>query len=350
MTTLHSFNSTDGAWPSGGLIQGSDGNFYGTTSSGGAAGFGAIFKLNAAGTLTTLHSFNSSNGASPFGRLIEGSDGHFYGTTQSGGAAGLGTIFKMDSAGTLTTLHSFNGGDGAYPRTGLIQGSDGSFYGTTGSGGVAAPFPASGYGTIFKIDAAGTLTTLHRFNKTDGYGPEGELIQGSDGSFYGTTAYGGASSDPMGLGTIFRVDAAGTLTSLHSFVGSDGAGPLAALIQAGDGSFYGTTFVGGANSGGAIFRFTVPTPTSTTMTVSPSPSMVYQPVTLTAKCDSQQRHANRFCRVFVFLFRRIGPHLVLQRSSMERPGSPPQPSPAAHVPFAPSSGAPALLRRARLPS
>jgi uncharacterized repeat protein (TIGR03803 family) len=128
VTTLHSFNSTDGASPRGGLIQGSDGNFYGLTSSGGAAGFGTAFQLGTTGTLTTLHSFNSSNGASPFGRLIEGSDGHFYGTTQSGGAAGLGTIFKIDAAGTLTTLHTFNGNDGAYPRTGLIQGSDGSFY------------------------------------------------------------------------------------------------------------------------------------------------------------------------------------------------------------------------------
>src|SRR5213592_228183 len=105
-----------------------------------------------------------------------------------GAAYNYGTAFKMDGAGTLTTLHSFAGKDGANPYAGLIQASDGSFYGTTYGGG------ASNVGTVFKVDPVGTLTTPHSFTGTDGTRPHG-LIQASDGSFYGTTSYGGVSWD-----------------------------------------------------------------------------------------------------------------------------------------------------------
>src|SRR5439155_7788753 len=152
-----------------------------------------------------------------------------------------------------------------------IQASDGSFFGSTQYGGARCD------GTIFKIDAAGTLTTLHSFNCSDGAYPVSTLIQASDGSFYGTTQSGGG----VGAGTIFKIDATGTLTTLHIFYGSDGAAPAGGLIQGSDGSFYGTTSGGGAGGSGVVFRLTVQTPTSTMMTVSPSPSLFGQSVALT---------------------------------------------------------------------
>ena len=249
LTTLHSFGGgSDGGSPFAGLIQASDGSFYGTTYSGGVSNAGTVFKMDGAGTLTTLHSFSGrSDGGNPHAGLIQASDGSFYGTTSTGGAFGFGTVFKMDSAGTLTTLHSFSAGsDGGSPYAGLIQASDGRFYGTTSTGG------AFGFGTVFKVDGAGTLTTLHGFSGgSDGGLPYAGLIQASDGGFYGTTASGGAS----GAGTVFKVDGAGTLTTLHSFsFGSDGGNPHAGLIQASDGSFYGTTWNGGASGAGTVFK------------------------------------------------------------------------------------------------
>src|SRR5438876_958410 len=175
-------------------------------------------------TFELLKSFvPAPNGQYPQAGLIQASDGSLYGTTYSGGAWGSGTVFKMDAAGTLTTLHSFTGSDGAQPYAGLIQASDGNFYGTTSSRGV-------------KMDAAGTLTTLHSFTGSDGAQPFAGLIQASDGNFYGTTS-----------STVFKMDAAGTLTTLHSFTGFDSARLYAGLIQASDGSFYGTTYDGGGS-------------------------------------------------------------------------------------------------------
>src|SRR5207249_1546707 len=228
LTALHSFTGSDGTSPAG-LIQASDGSFYGTTYGGGASNVGTVFKVDPVGTLTTPHSFTGTDGTRPHG-LIQASDGSFYGTTSSGGASGYGTVFKMDAIGALTTLHSFTGSDGTSPSS-LIQASNGSLYGTTGRGG------AYGSGTVFNVDSAGTLTTLHSFTGgSDGANPYDGLIQASDGSFYGTTYGGGA----IGAGTIFEIDAAWMLTTLHTFAFSDGAGPNS-LIQARDGSLYGTT-------------------------------------------------------------------------------------------------------------
>jgi uncharacterized repeat protein (TIGR03803 family) len=246
LTTLHRFTyGVDGAYPSDWLVKGTDDSMYGTTSYGGAAGYGTVFKIDATGTLTTFHSFDYGSGGSPFGGLTQGRDGSFYGTTSSG-APGFGTIFKINAAGTLTTLHFFNGADGVFPSGRLTQGSDGSFYGTTSQGGTVAP----GYGTVFKIDVAGTLTTLHSFNSVDGAQPRGGVFQADDGSFYGITGSGGAA----GYGTIFRIDAAGTLTTLHNFNYTNGGSPSGGIIQGDDRAFYGTTSQGGALGSGTIFK------------------------------------------------------------------------------------------------
>jgi uncharacterized repeat protein (TIGR03803 family) len=248
LTTLHSFNSTDGWGPFGGVVQATDGSFYGTTYGGGAYTHGTVFKITPAGTLTTLHSFNSTDGSTPWAGLVQAADGNFYGTTYNGGAYNYGTIFKITSAGTLTTLHSFNSTDGSYPYAGLMQATDGNFYGTTFVGG------AYNYGTIFQITPAGTLTTLHSFDSTDGWGPEAVvLVQGIDGNLYGTTDGGGAYN----AGTVFQLSVGlQPVTTLHSFARSDGSEPQAGLVQATDGNFYGTTVFGGAYSYGSVFKIT----------------------------------------------------------------------------------------------
>src|SRR5271165_1737062 len=253
LTTLYSFcakaNCTDGAFPWAGLVQGIDGNFYGITTGGGARQAGTVFKITPAGMLTTLYSFCSkggcSDGANPRGALVQGTDGNFYGTTSGN------TIFKITPEGMLTTLHTFNGTDGSEPYAGLLQASDGNFYGTTSQGGGNK----SG-GTVFKITPSGMLTTLYSFCSqmgcTDGEGPSGVLAQGIDGNFYGTTGEGGT-----GVGTVFKITPSGMLTTLHSFTGGgDGYAPEDGMVQATDGNFYGTTNLGGANGGGTVFKIT----------------------------------------------------------------------------------------------
>src|SRR5208283_2378239 len=181
------------------------------------------------------------DGNTPCAPLVQAADGAFYGTTAFGGSAptgdcfemSCGTIFKITAGGDFTVLHAFGGADGANPYAGLIQATEGSFYGTT-SGGGAYACNGSGCGTVFKITAAGELTTLHNFDGTDGSGYAG-LVQGADGDFYGTTAGGGAH----GGGTIFKMTPEGSFTSLYSFPAN--GGPMGTLIQATDGNYYGTT-------------------------------------------------------------------------------------------------------------
>jgi uncharacterized repeat protein (TIGR03803 family) len=265
LTTFHSFcaptDCPDPAQPMAGLIQATDGNFYGTTAWGGAYGGGTVFKITPGGALTTLHSFDGTGGVGR-GRLIQATDESFYGTTTFGGASGSGTIFKITSEGMLTTLHifGFESPDGSYPND-LIQTKDGNFYGTTYGGG------ANGVGTVFRITAACTLTTLYSFCAEtkcfDGDHLLGGLIQASDGNFYGTANGGGANNCAVeGCGTIFEITQTGTLGVLHSFAGIDGALPTGSLIQATDGSFYGTTLGGGgsnkcAGGCGTVFRLAV---------------------------------------------------------------------------------------------
>ncbi len=259
LTTLHSFNYTDGSEPWAGLVQASDGNFYGTTEWGGAYGAGTVFEVATAGTLTTLHTFDGTDGYSPLGALVEATDGNFYGTTMEGGANGSGTVFRITPSGTLTTLYSFcsqtNCSDGYWPYAGLVQASDGNFYGTTGSGGAFGH-----YGTVFKITPSGAMTTLYSFcaqiGCPDGEYPGAELVQAADGNLYGTTQSGGTNQncDPYGCGTVFKISPSGTLTTLHSFNNADGSYPYAGLVQARDGNFYGTTLTGGADGDGTVFR------------------------------------------------------------------------------------------------
>jgi uncharacterized repeat protein (TIGR03803 family) len=263
LTTLHDFDGLDGYEPIAGLVQGTDGNFYGTTEYGGANGDGTVFKITPNGTLISIYSFcsqaNCTDGASPyFTRLVQATNGNLYGTTEYGGANGDGTVFRITPSGTLTTLHSFDRRDGYEPIAGLVQGIDGNFYGTTSNGGL-------GFGTIFQISASGTLKTLHIFDRADGSGPTGALVQGTDGNFYGTTFEGGSHGGCRNrCGTIFKIARSGMLTTLHSFDFTDGRNPFAGLVQGTDGNFYGTTLSGGANDGGTIFKIT---PNGTLMTL-----------------------------------------------------------------------------------
>jgi uncharacterized repeat protein (TIGR03803 family) len=217
LTTLASFNGANGSLPFAGLVQGTNGNFYGTTSLGGSSGHGAVFRMSPAGVLTmVMDVYNSAYALYPAAGVVQGQDGNFYGTTAYGGnnslnaGSGFGTVFKMTPAGGLNTLVSFNGANGSYCGSGLVQGSDGNFYGTTAGGGAGGSL---GGGTVFKMTPAGALTTLVSFNGANGNSPQAPLIQGSDGNFYGTTTYGG----PGGAGTVFQVTPAGVLTTLVSF-------------------------------------------------------------------------------------------------------------------------------------
>ena len=191
------------------------------------------------------------SGSTPEAGLVQGTDGNFYGAT-NGGASGDGTVFKITPQGKLTTLHTFNGTDGNDPMATLVLGTDGNFYGTTFAGGAHADAcQADACGVVFKITPAGALTTLYSFcaqaGCADGAGP-GPLVQGTDGSFYGTTVQDGSSS--CACGTVFKITPAGVLTTLYQFTGPDGfgPGPLAGLIQGSDGNFYGTTVQGGSGN------------------------------------------------------------------------------------------------------
>jgi uncharacterized repeat protein (TIGR03803 family) len=251
-TTVYNFCVTgacpDGATPYGSLILGANGLFYGTTDEGGTENQGTIFSMTTAGKLSTLHSFTASDGANPWGALVQGSDGNFYGTTR-GGANGPGTVFKITPGGTLTTLYTFTGGgDGGDPTGTLVEDSHGNFYGTTQGGG------ARNWGTIFNITPEGALTTVYSFcgkaNCTDGAQPSAGLIRATDGNFYGTTDEGGnsACNQPYGCGTVFKITPAGILTTLHTFELTDGYAVFGGLLQATNGTFYGTTAAGGITS------------------------------------------------------------------------------------------------------
>lgn len=259
VTTLHTFDLTDGAIVQP-LIQGTDGNFYGTTFNGGAGsgcttnfGCGTVFKITPQGRLTTLHNFSYFvDGAYP-GALVRGTDGNFYGTTFGGNNFNDGSFFKITPEGTLTTVLVFPS-DGISPVSShLVLGADGNFYGTSG---------AYYSGIIFKLTPTGTLTVLYNFCNNgmtcpDGDDP-GELVLGADGNFYGVCATGGDSNND---GTLFKITRTGQFTLLHTFNGSDGDSP-AALVQGSDGNFYGTAMQGGSNDDGTIFKIT-PTGTFT---------------------------------------------------------------------------------------
>jgi uncharacterized repeat protein (TIGR03803 family) len=275
-TSLFQFDCTNDSGPST-IIQGTDGNLYGTCGSGGAFGLGAIFKLSLPTCPTNrlmpiiVTSFYGTNGEQPLGGLVQGSDGMLYGTTASsdvalGGGAfagGPGTIFRTTLNGSLTTLVTFNGTNGDFPSTPPVQAADGNFYGATYYGGNGYEGAInSGYGTIYRMDTNGVLTNLFFFNQTNGNGPGafGGLIVGNDGALYGITQQGGPNLTNVnnGDGTIFKITTNGDFTPLASFNGTNGFEPVD-IIQASDGNFYGTTWYGGiddSNGDGTVFRMT----------------------------------------------------------------------------------------------
>ena len=253
---IHSFGlGADGAGPYAGLVQGTDGELYGTTHWGGASNVGTVYKIQTDGTgYALLYSFSSSGGDGnyPYSGLVQGSDGALYGTTYQGGASNVGTVFKIQTDGTgYALLYSFlsNRADGSNPFSGLLQGSDGALYGTTRSGG------ASGLGTVFKINPDGTgYALLYSFSYVNGANPQGTLIQGNDGALYGTALFGGA----WGYGTVYKINTDGTgCAPLHSFtdvIGWDGSYPASGLIQGSDSALYGTTLYGGRIYSGTVYK------------------------------------------------------------------------------------------------
>ena len=257
--SMVSFDIGAGANPNATLVLGEDGNFYGSTADGGTYDVGTLFKMTSRGTFTVLVNFDGTNGANPFATLTPARNGSFYGTTFSGGSGGSGTLFRVTTTGELTTLVNFNLTNGSTPMAALTLGKDGSFYGTTEYGGQsAADGQFSGDGTVFRVTTNGTLTTLLSFAGTNGAHPVAGLTLGDDGSFYGTTFEGGG----FNAGTVFRVTTNGELTSLLSFNNTNGGYPGAELTHGADGGFYGTTWIGGiythqmGNSFGTVFRMT----------------------------------------------------------------------------------------------
>lgn len=286
-------NCTDGAQPQASLMLGRDGNFYGITAYGGGNaphpcssgnGCGTVFKITPTGELTTLYRFcskaNCADGSTPLSGLVQGSDGNFYGTTSQGGNfsslfcdSGCGTVFKITPTGAFTTLYSFcsqpDCPDGNGPSVGLIQATDGNFYGTTGGAG------ANGIGgTIFKITPTGSLTTLYSFcslaNCLDGDGPSAPyLLQATNGKIYGTTGRGGLQQAGSGYncdggcGTIYEITTSGEFKSLYDFCSKsdcvDGYGSTG-LVQETNGKLYGTTELGGKNVTGTVFSLALDLP------------------------------------------------------------------------------------------
>jgi len=249
ITPLRAFtNPPDAIWPARALVAGADGALYGTATTGGASMGGAIFKINRDGSgYSVLHSFSTGDNKPaaagppqfPGPSLIQGRDGALYGITPNGTNYPSGMVFTIKTDGSgYAVLHGFSSGDGG--PLDLIQGADGALYG-------------AGVNAVFKLDTTGSnYTVLHTFNSgTDGSSCYG-LFQASDGSLYGTANLGGSA----GRGTVFKLGTDGSgFTVLHEFSGgSDGYEPYSRLIQGSDGALYGTTFYGGTNRFGTVFK------------------------------------------------------------------------------------------------
>ncbi|PWU11116.1 MAG: hypothetical protein C5B50_24015 [Verrucomicrobia bacterium] len=272
LTTLYAFDRTNGATPLAPLVLGGDGSLYGTTTSGGLFNAGTFFQITTNGALSTLDSFVSKpagvQNPNPEAPLVQGADGNFYGTGYSGGAHGLGCVFRITTNGALTHLYSFgtvtnSSGkplDGARPRCGLVFGSDGNLYGTTESGGTN-DLSLGGDGTIFKITTAGVLTSLYSFhNGLDGQAPDSGLLL-IGGTLYGTASQGGVAPGPAGSGTVFKITTNGAFAVVYDFV-ADGINPSAELALDQAGNIYGTTETDAANGQGTVFKYLLPNASS----------------------------------------------------------------------------------------
>lgn len=293
-TDLYNFDGTHGCCARNPqiLAQGRDGNLYGTDAGGGTNGDGVVFKITPDGALTVVYNFDGVHGSLVYGGLTLGADGAFYGATIFGGHYGDGTIFKITPAGALTTLYSFTGGeDGVEPNAPPIQATDGNFYGTSSYGAAAYKITSSGtftvlgslpgdtvapllqgtdgnfygttfeggnsgYGAVFKVTPKGVVTVVYAFDGPHGENPYPPLVQGRDGNIYGDTVRGGS----LGGGVLFKLTPQGTITVLHNFPDpnfpDDGTAPVAGLVPAADGTFYGVTTAGGSEGDGVIFQIT----------------------------------------------------------------------------------------------
>jgi len=256
-TVLHSFAGIEGVYPGESVARDEAGNLYGITTMGGTGGCqnlfngcGVVFKLDPAGHETVLYNFTGgADGAYPQYGVVRDAAGNLYGTTSAGGAGGLGIVFKVDTAGHETVLHTFTGkGDGSYPNYLMLDG--GYLYGTAGCGGVGDP---CSWGTVYKLDLAGSYTVLYAFQGgADGRGPIGGVVRDANGNLYGTTEFGGTADQ----GLIFKIDPAGHETALHNFAGgAAGANPAGNLLRDAAGNLYGITVDGGTNDGdGLVFE------------------------------------------------------------------------------------------------
>jgi uncharacterized repeat protein (TIGR03803 family) len=257
-TTLHIFSGADGSNPQGGLTLGIDGNYYGTTTSGGTSGAGTLFKVTPSGTFTSLYQFTgSSDGSFPYAPPIQGADGNLYGTTPLGNDT-LGTVYRYTpSSGSFNTILSLNadGSQGKYFEAPLLQAADGTLYGTTAFGGV------NGCGAIVRFKTSGALLNVYSFAcGSGGSKPLSALMQAGDGTIYGTTAEGGNITSNrdcgVGCGTIFELTGGGVISTLYAFSGepTDGGLAIAGLVEGTDGQLYGSTHTGGAFDFGTLYR------------------------------------------------------------------------------------------------
>ena len=270
VTILHSFTGgADGGLPSTTLIQGDDGLLYGTALTN-SKGFGAVFSVTTSGTVKVLHSFEGypTDGAGPYASLVKGRDGNLYGATFNGGPSNAGTVYRLTPEGSFTILYAFKGmSDGAGPFAALVQAADDSFYGTTRTG------------AIYKVSPGGAFAVVHQMNaETEGETVDSALALGTDGNLYGTARGGG----PTDRGTVLRVTPGGAVTVLHAFEGkADGDAPESGLITGADGSFYGTTAGAyGARNGGRVFRITPAGVFKVLHAFDPSDSSPYAPLLL----------------------------------------------------------------------
>ena len=241
-----SFSGANGASPQGGLTLLGDGSLLGVTAAGGTnGGFGTLFKVTTNGVLTSLASFNQTNGGGPTGLRV-GLEGNYYGTTATGGRWGGGTFFTYSPGGGLQALAHFgstNMDNAAAPQGRPLQLSNGAFYGICAQGGLL------GAGTVWAYLGGGTLTNLFTFAITNGFQPQSSLVLAPDGSFYGTTSFGGDND----VGTIFNLNAAGHFTLLASLDATTGS-PAGDIVLGADGNIYGAAPLGGSAGGGAVFQ------------------------------------------------------------------------------------------------